>query len=86
MFLLNSESVYIGYSIEELERIKNLLTQEGIAYRCKVLSHSAQWGTIGTKRGTFGSAGLNQGYEKQYELLVKSKDYNRAKQLILISH
>lgn len=82
MFWLSSESVYIGYSIEELEKIKNRLTQEGIAYRCRVLSHAAQWGAIGTKRGAFGSAGLNQSYEKQYELLVKSKDYSRAKQLI----
>ncbi len=82
MFILNSESVYIGYSLEELEQVKDVLLSAGIQYKQKVVNYSAGWGRTGSKRGAFGSLGINMDHEKQYTVWVKNKDYNRAKGLI----
>jgi len=77
MFLFfNSEEVYIGYSLDELLKVRDCLAMENIKYKYKVVSHSSH------SRGKFGSLGLNPNYEKQYYVYVKSNDYNRAKYLV----
>ncbi len=82
MFFLDYESIYLGYSLSELERIKNILSKEKIVYKCRIMNHSGKWGLIGSRRGLFGSNNLNMDYEKKYEVLVKSIDYKKAKQII----
>ncbi|WP_097027167.1 hypothetical protein [Clostridium peptidivorans] len=76
MFLFNKEDVYIGYSLEELSKVRGILEKEGIKYICKVINHS------GTTRGKFRSLGINMRYEKQYIVSVKKNDYEKAKYLV----
>jgi hypothetical protein len=82
MFLFNKEDVYIGYSIEELSKVRDTLENEGIKYSYKVVNRSGQWSRRGTRRGTFGSYGINMDYEKQYTVYVHRKDFERAKHLV----
>lgn len=76
MFLFNSEEVYLGYSLEELSKVRECLAMEGIKYKYKVVSHSSH------SRGRYGSMGLNMNYEKQYYVYVKNVDYERSKYLV----
>lgn len=82
MFLFNKEEVYIGYSMEELSKVRGVLENEGIKYNYKVINHSGQWTGRGTSRGNLGSFGMNMDYEKQYVVSVKKSDYERAKYLV----
>ena len=73
MFFFNKEDVYIGYSMEELSKVREILGIKGIKYTYKV---------IGTTRGNFGSFGMNKNYETQYVVSVKKKDSENAKYFI----
>ena len=81
MLLFNKEDVYIGYSMEELSKVRETLENEGIKYSYKVVNHSGQWSGRGTKRGDFGSYGINMDYEKQYVVSVNRKDFEKAEYL-----
>lgn len=76
------EDVYIGYSLEELARVRQALHNEGIRYSYNVVDHSGQWMGRGTIRGNYGSAGMNMNYSKQYTVSVKRKDFERARYLV----
>lgn len=82
MFIFNYENVYIGYSLEELEKVRNILSFENIKHKYKIINHNNQWGLIGTKRGHCGNFKINRNYEKQYNVYVKKHDYENAKYLI----
>ncbi len=82
MFLFNKEDVYIGYSLEELTKIREILDKESIRYNYKVLNHSGQWLAGGTTRGKFGSYGMDMNYEKQYVVSVNKIDSELAKYLV----
>ena len=82
MFYFNKEDVYIGYSIKELSKVRNILEKEGIKYSQKVVNHSGQWSRLGTRRSRSGSYGMNIDYEKQYTVYVHRKDFEKAKHLI----
>ena len=79
MFLFNKENVYIGYSLEELSKVREVLENEGIKYSYKSVNRSEQWSGLGTRRGKFGSYGINMDYEKQYTVYVHRKDFEKAK-------
>jgi hypothetical protein len=79
MFFFQKEEVYIGYSMEELSRVRGILKSKGIKYTYKVINQSGQWMGQGTIRGNFGSAGMNSNYENQYVVFVKRKDSEIAK-------
>lgn len=77
MFLcLIGEAVYIGYSLEELSKVRECLSLDNIKYDYKVDSHSSH------SRGRYGSFGINVNYENQYYVYVKRKDFERAKYLV----
>lgn len=82
MFIFNKKDVYMGYSLDELSKIREVLHEEGIKYTYKIMNHSESWTGRGTIRGYFGSFGMNMGYEKQYIVSVKKKDYEKAKYLV----
>ncbi|HZK28508.1 MAG TPA: hypothetical protein VFD00_13310 [Thermoclostridium sp.] len=79
MFLFNKMDVYMGYSIEELSKVRDTLKKEGIKYSYKVLNRSGQWSGRRSRRGTFG---INMDYERQYAVYVHRKDFERAKYLV----
>lgn len=76
------EDVYIGYSMEELAKVRQALVNEGIKYSYKVLDQSGEWMGRGTTRSNFGSMGLNRDYSKQYTVSVKRRDYEQASYLV----
>jgi len=82
MFFFTKEEVYIGYSMEELSKIRAILNSEGIKFTYKVIDSSTQWIGSGTRRGNFGSFGMNSKYEKQYVVSVKKKDAEHAKYFV----
>ena len=82
MFFFLKEEIYIGFLIEELTKVRDILDQENIKYTIKVKYPSAQWAGPGTVRGNFGSFGMNSTYEKQYQVFVKKKDAEQAKYLV----
>lgn len=84
MFNAKNRSVYIGYSIDKFNQIKNLLNQNHIAYKHSVKNHQNQWLIPGkiTVRGAFGSLGTNLDATIQYEIKVSSKDFEGAMYLI----
>lgn len=82
MVIFNKEDVYIGYSMVELSKVREVLEKNGIKYTYKVVNHSGQWAGRGTTRGRFGSIGMNMNYEKQYIVSVKKNDYEEARYLV----
>lgn len=82
MFFLNKEEIYIGYSMEELSKVRGILKSKGIKYTYKVIDLSGQGLERGTTRGNFGSIGMNSNFEKQYVVSVKKKDSEVAKYLV----
>lgn len=79
MLFFNKEDVYIGYSLEDLAKVRGVLKREGIKYSYKVIDHSGN-----SARRNFGSFGLNSKYEKQYIVSVKKKDSEKA--MYLVNH
>lgn len=88
MFGFGKETAYLGYSLSELSSVRDILSQNKIKYNIKTINHQGQFLTLGrgTIRGSFGSAGMNMDYEKQYEVLVNKKDYENAKYLLRDIH
>ncbi|MEI3604352.1 hypothetical protein SPD48_01490 [Pseudogracilibacillus sp. SE30717A] len=82
MFIFNRVEVYIGYSMDELSKVREVLKSKGIKYTYKVIDQSAQWRANGTTRGNFGSIGITKNYENQYVVYVKKKDAENAKYFI----
>ncbi|MEH7237636.1 hypothetical protein V7097_15785 [Bacillus sp. JJ1562] len=76
---LNKEDVYIGYWMEELSKVRDLLESKGIKYSYKVINSSGKMLGRGTTRGNIGSIGINHNYEKQYVVSVREKDSEAAK-------
>ena len=76
MFWFNSEEVYIGYSQEDLLKVRECLEIEHIKYGYRIMNHSGQ------SRGRSGTFGLNTNFERQYQVYVKRKDYERAQYLV----
>jgi len=85
VFGFGKETVYLGYSIEKLSRVRQILEQNGIKYNYSVTDHGGQLldPVRGTARSAFGSAGMDAGYEKQYEVKVGKKDSETAKKLLM---
>ncbi|MFD1781733.1 hypothetical protein ACFSFW_24100 [Fredinandcohnia salidurans] len=82
MFFFNKEDVYIGFSMEELSKVRAILEREGIKSSYKTIDPSGKWLGPGTSRGNFGSFGINKNFEKQYVVSVRKKDAGNAKYFI----
>ena len=76
------QEVYMGYSLEDLAKVRQALANADIKYSYNVHDHSGQWSGRGTIRGRCGSMGLNMKYAKQYSVSVKRKDYEEASYLV----
>ena len=69
MFFFLKEEIYVGFSMEGLAKVRDILNQKNIKYTIKVTDPSGQWFGLGTVRGNMGSFGMNSNYEKQYNVL-----------------
>lgn len=75
--LFNMEAVYIGYSIEELSKVINVLLENDIKYKEKVVRHLKSDEMFSLQK-----VGVNMDYETQYTVSVKQKDYEEAKYFV----
>lgn len=77
MFLFNSEEVYVGYSLDELAKVRECLATEKIKYKYRVVNINARAGM--RLQGSFGN---NIKYDRQYYVSVQRQDSERAKYLV----
>lgn len=77
IFFFNKQDIYIGYSIDEVAIIINVLINNKIKYKHSVISLLRSDERFSIKR-----VGVDMNYEKQYTISVKQSDYDRAKYLV----
>ena len=84
MFLFNkiislfiNEDVYIGYSIEEVSKVINILKESNIKYTHKAIN-DLRYGD----RFSLSRVGVNIEYQTQYIISVGKSDYTEAKYLV----
>lgn len=82
MFGFNKVEVYMGYSLKDFSKAKEILKNNNITYSYKIEDPSQELMGRGTERAIFGSFGTNAKYEKLYYLSVKKADSERATYLI----
>lgn len=80
MFFL-SETLYLGSSLKEANRIRDILDAQKIRYKLKTIDHSNEWTGHNTVRGMGGNGLLKEENRVQYEILVKQKDHEKASYL-----
>lgn len=80
--IFNTESLWIGVDLKRFNQIRDILEQEGIVYKYKVIDHSGEWTGRGSIRGNMGSSDCFARLNKQYEIFVEKKDLERAKMII----
>jgi len=80
--IFNRRELLTTFSMEEQNRVRDILSQNHIDYRVKTVNPSAR-ATIGSSgRGRMGSFGVNMDCAYQYYIYVHTKDYARAQSLI----
>lgn len=84
MFLLGKiirsfikEDVYIGYSIEEVSKVINILKENNIEYTHEAINDSRYGDRFSLSR-----VGVNIDYQIQYTISVGKSDYAKAKYLV----
>ena len=75
--LFNRKELLTTFSMEEQNRVRDILAQHHIDYRVRVRSI---FGDVGRRRN--GSFGMNPECAYQYYIYVHRKDYDRARFLI----
>lgn len=77
MFLFNKKEVYMGYSIEEVSKVINILIENNIEYEKKLINLLRS-----DERFTLRRVGVNMNYNTQYIIYVKKCDYEKAEYII----
>ena len=77
IFLFIKEDVYIGFSIEEVSKVINILKENNIKYTRKVIN-DLRYGD----RFSLSRVGVNIDYQTQYTISVGKNDYTEAKYLV----
>ena len=77
IFLLNKEDVYIGYSMENVSNIVEILKENNIKYKYKIVKLLRS-----DERFSLRRVNVDMNYETQYTISVKQSDYKKAKYLI----
>ena len=80
--VFNTESLWIGTDLKRFNEIRDALDREGIRYKYEVKDQLGEWAGRGTLRGTTGGAGSRPEQMKQYEILVKKKEFEKARAVI----
>lgn len=77
MFLFIKEDVYIGYLIDEVSKVVNVLSENNIKYKHKVIKLLRS-----DERFSLRRVGVNMNYETQHTVSVNQNDYEEAKYLV----
>ena len=80
--VFNRTELLVTFSMEEQSRVCSRLAANGVDYQVKTVNPSARSYIGGSGRGRSGSFGIDHDAAYQYYIYVRSKDYERAAQLI----
>lgn len=81
--IFNRRELLTTFSVEEQNRVRDILAQNGIDYRIKTINPSARAPVAGSSgRARTGSIGINMDCAYQYNIYVHKKDYALAQSLI----
>lgn len=80
--IFNRRELLTTCSMEEQNRVREILAQNHIDYRIKTVNPSARTTFAGSDRSRTGSFGVNMDCAYQYYIYVRAKDYDRAQSLI----
>lgn len=78
---LFKERIFSGFSLFNFTRVRDVLASNHIWYTTKVRDLSGGTG-LGASRAVTGSFGIKPDSSKEYEVLVKKKDADKARHLI----
>lgn len=76
--VFNRKELIITMEMKRQAEMRDILSQNGIAYTVKTTNLQA----AGNTRGRAGSFGINPDYSYEYKIYVQKKDFERAAYLI----
>lgn len=79
---LFKETVYSGFSLQNFTKVRDALSAGNVWYTTRVRNQAESLFGAGSAFGGMGNAGMNPDYTRQYEVLVKRKDAEKARYLI----
>ena len=81
--VFNRRELLTTFSMDEQNRVRDILAQNGIDYRVKTVCPTARATAFGgSDRARTGSFGVDSQSAWQYYIYVHKKDYDRARSLI----
>ena len=80
--IFNRRELLTTVSMEEQDRVRDILAQNHIDYRVKTVNPSARNTFVGSGRSRTGSFGVDMNCAYQYYIYVHKNDYARAQSLI----
>ena len=78
---LFKETVFSGFSLRSFTKVRDILSANNVWYTVKVRDRTGGIG-LGTSRAVTGSLGMNSDFSKEYEVLVKKEDADKARHYI----
>ncbi len=80
--IFNRKELLITMDVNKQADVRTILSSNGIPYVIKTTNlQSAQ--SVGSRRGQFGSFGVNQAFSYEYKIFVHKNDYDKAVSLLL---
>lgn len=77
ILLWNRKEIYNGFSIAEFNKLKDILSTNGIKYDFKTVNRSTA-SVFDVSRGRTGSMGENLKYSYEYYIYVNKDNYDEA--------
>ena len=81
IFIWNRKEVYNGFSIDDFNRIKDILSEREIKYDFRTVNRTTS-SAFDSTRGRIGSMGENLKYSYEYYIYVNKDNYDEAVFLI----
>ena len=81
IFIWNRIEVYNGFSIDDFNRIKDILSEREIKYDFRTVNRTTS-SAFDSTRGRIGSMGENLKYSYEYYIYVNKDNYDEAVFLI----
>ena len=80
--IFNRRELLTTFSIEEQDRVRDILARDHIDYQVKAVNPSARSTWASSGRARTGSFGMDMDCAYQYSIYVHKKDYARAQSLL----
>jgi len=74
--LWNQKEVFVGYSLQKFNEVCNVLSDNKIKYKYKIVNHNSEGISSGRVRS--GTLGANMDYSITYYVYVHKKDFETA--------